>query len=190
MFYAINLKGIKKLANIFLFFAVLVVILRFIVIPNLFPTDYSEYVEKYSTEYNLETSLVYSVIRTESHFDCNAVSYRNAIGLMQITEQTALWAAEEIGIENFTVERLFEPETNIRIGCWYLNKLTVQFKNEVETMLAAYNAGSGNVSEWLRDENYSNDKVLLKEIPYGETKRYVKKVIISKKIYETIYNFS
>lgn len=187
MFYVFNLKIIKKIGNILLFFAVLIIVSRFIVIPKLFPTTYSEYVEKYSKEYNLETSLVYSVIRTESHFLPDAVSPKNAMGLMQITEQTGRWGAEEIGIKNFTIERLFEPQINIQIGCWYLNKLTIQFQEPVETALAAYNAGSGNVSKWLKDERYSDDSVSLKDIPYGETKKYVKKILITKKIYEAIY---
>ncbi len=81
---------------------------------------------------------------------------------------------------------LFEPNINIQIGCWYLNKLTNQF-GTTQTALAAYNAGSGNVSKWLQDSHYSDDGKTLIDIPYGETKRYVKKVMFVQKIYQWLY---
>ena len=78
------------------------------------------------------------------------------------------------------------PEINILIGCWYLNKLINQYDN-VETALAAYNAGSGNVSRWLADDEYSSDGIRLDYIPYKKTRNYVKKVQQAKKIYEYLY---
>ena len=66
---------------------------------------------------------------------------------MQITDKTGQWAAKELGIKDYSDEKLYDPEINIQIGCWYINKLLNQFE-DVETSLAAYNAGSGNVSKW------------------------------------------
>ena len=102
---------------------------------------------------------------------------------MQIREATGEWAAGLLDMEQYQKQTLFEANINIQIGCWYLNKLTNQF-GTTQIALAAYNAGSGNVSKWLQDSRYSDDGITLKEIPYGETKRYVKKVMLVQKIYK------
>ena len=111
---------------------------------------------------------------------------KDAKGLMQIGEITGEWAAELLDMEQYQKQMLFEPNINIQIGCWYLNKLTNQF-GTTQTALAAYNAGSGNVSKWLQDSHYSDDGKTLIDIPYGETKRYVKKVMFVQKIYQWLY---
>ena len=80
----------------------------------------------YSKEYGIDDSLVYSVIKVESKFNKKAVSKRNAKGLMQISEITQNWAQEELGLENIDI---FDPETNIKFGGWYLNKLFKEFDN-------------------------------------------------------------
>lgn len=188
MFYAFNIKNIKKIANVILIFAIFGVFARFIVLPNiLFPQKYLEYVDKFSEKYNIEPSLVYAVMLTESHFVPDALSRKGAKGLMQISDLTGEWAAEEIGIMGYTNDSLYNPEVNIEIGCWYLNKLIVQFNEPLETALAAYNAGSGNVSKWLANNQYSDDGKTLKQIPFKETRNYIKKVLTAKKIYELLY---
>ena len=106
---------------------------------------------------------------------------------MQITDGTGKWAAKSLKIEDYKQDSLFEPKKNIEIGCWYLNKLINQFEEPVETALAAYNAGSGNVARWLKDSEYSDDGRTLKKIPYPETEKYVKKVLMIKKIYQMLY---
>ena len=130
--------------------------------------------------------MVYAVIFTESHFEERAVSTKNAKGLMQIGEGTGAWGADILRLEGYTKESLFVPHINIQIGCWYLERLEKQF-GITETALAAYNAGSGNVSRWLENPNYSQDGKTLQQIPYGETKRYVKKVMTVQKIYQWLY---
>lgn len=188
MFYAFNIKNIKKVANIILVIAMFVIFCRFIVLPNiLFPQKYLEYVDKFSEKYNIEPSLVYAVMLTESHFVSDALSSKGAKGLMQISDITGQWAAQEIGIMGYTNDSLYNPEVNIEIGCWYLNKLIIQFDEPLETALAAYNAGSGNVSKWLKNSDYSEDGKTLKQIPFKETRNYIKKVLTAKKIYEMLY---
>lgn len=188
MFYAFNIKNIKKVANMILVIAIFVIFCRFIVLPNiLFPQKYLEYVDKFSEKYNIEPSLVYAVMLTESHFVSDALSSKGAKGLMQISDITGQWAAQEIGIMGYTNDSLYNPEVNIEIGCWYLNKLIIQFDEPLETALAAYNAGSGNVSKWLKNSQYSEDGKTLKQIPFKETRDYIKKVLTAKKIYEMLY---
>lgn len=188
MFYAFNIKNIKKAANILLVIAIFVIFCRFIVLPNiLFPQKYLEYVDKFSEKYNIEPSLVYAVMLTESHFVPDALSPKGAKGLMQISDITGQWAAQEIGIMGYSNDSLYNPEVNIEIGCWYLNKLIIQFDEPLETALAAYNAGSGNVSKWLKNSQYSEDGKTLKQIPFKETRDYIKKVLTAKKVYEMLY---
>ena len=144
----------------------------------LYPKKYSVYVEKYAEEYNLDENLVYSLIKAESKFNENALSRRGAKGLMQIADITRDWAIEELEL-NDDID-IYDPETNIRVGCWYLNTLYKEF-GKTELVIAAYNGGSGNVKKWLSDEEYSQDGENLHTIPFLETDRYITKV---KKYYE------
>ena len=137
----------------------------------------------YSKEYGIDDSLVYSVIKVESKFNKKAVSKRNAKGLMQISEITQNWAQEELGLENIDI---FDPETNIKIGCWYLNKLFKEF-NDLDLVITAYNGGSGNVSKWLKNDAYSRDGNKLHEIPFEETKNYLDKVKENYRVYKALY---
>ena len=136
-----------------------------------YPYNYKEYVEKYSNEYNLDPLLVLSVIKAESKFKENSTSSKGAKGLMQIMDSTGQWISSKI---------------NIKMGCWYLNNLIEQFGN-VDTALAAYNAGSGNVSQWLQDSEYSKDGETLYNIPFAETKKYVDKIKVNYKMYQYLY---
>ena len=176
-----------KAAKITIFFAVIILFCRWVALPYIFPRKHQQVIEQCAKTYQLPPSLVYGVIFIESRFQKDAVSIKDAKGLMQIGEMTGNWAGETLGILNYSQEMLFIPEVNIEIGCWYLQRLHKQFEN-TQTALAAYTAGSGNVSKWLCDSRYSDDGKTLKEIPFGETKRYVKKVTIVQKIYRWLYD--
>ena len=158
----------------------------FVMKKYVFPYKYSEYIDSFSEEYDIDPLLVLSVIKAESNFDKNAVSRRDAKGLMQIMDETGKWAAEEIGINYFLPNMLFDAELNIKIGCWYLAKLESEF-TDLDLVIAAYNGGSGNVGKWLKDEQYSKDGKKLDYIPFPETKKYVDKVKINYNIYKYLY---
>lgn len=158
------------------------------VLKYLYPIKYSEYVEKYSLEYKLDKNLVYSIIKAESGFDPKAVSTSNAKGLMQILDSTGKWAAEKIKIKDFESSMLLEPKINIRIGCWYIAKLLNQYDQNTDLALAAYNAGSGNVSKWLKDTGFSKDGKTLDNIPFEETREYISKINKYKKMYKKLYD--
>ena len=144
-----------------------------------YPLKYEELITKYSEEYNIDKALVASVIYAESKFDANAQSSKGALGLMQIMPNTAQEIASNLR-ENYDKEKLIEPETNIKYGCYYLSRLINKFEN-IDTALCGYNAGMGVVGKWLQDDRYSQDGISLKEIPYEETKKYVEKI---KKVYD------
>ncbi len=159
------------------------------ILRNIYPTEYAESVLHYSEEYGIDPYLVFAVIKAESGFDPDARSRKNALGLMQITEKTALWGAEETGMKGFVADDLFVPDINIKLGCWYLDRLMEEFDGYTELVVAAYNGGSGNVKKWLNDSALSKSGKKLDRIPFGETDRYVKKVGRYVKIYRKLYTF-
>ncbi len=155
------------------------------ILKTLYPCDYGDFVEKYAKENNLSEYFVYAVIECESGFDEKAVSYADARGLMQLTPDTFHWLQSKKG-EKFSDEMLFDPETNIRYGCYFYSILMREYGNEA-TAAAAYHAGMGNVSKWLENKEYSRDGKNLYEIPFSNTKKYVDKVTKTKNIYSKLY---
>lgn len=180
------IRFIKKLFTAAVAFALLLSFGYCVILPRILPLKYQDTVEKYAKEYELEKSLVNAVIFCESHFEPEVVSSADAVGLMQITQETGYWVSEQIQLNTDTVD-LTDPDTNIRIGCWYLHWLLEKFDGVEETALAGYNAGHGNVVKWLADDEMSKDGITLDEIPFEETKNYVKKVQLSKSIYHFVY---
>ena len=162
----------------------IILVLAVLALYRLFPMKYEKFIERYAAEYGLDKHLVSGVIYAESGFDTKAHSGL-ARGLMQLTDETADWIAAEMGID-YEYDMAEKPETNIKMGCYYLAHLIQKYEN-TETALAAYNAGMGNVSKWLSDEEYSSDGHTLSKIPYGETERYVKRVKIFTNIYQKLY---
>lgn len=152
-----------------------------------YPIKYEYFVEKYSQEYNLDKYLVYGVIRTESRFDKFAVSSADAKGLMQLTDETGRDCAKKVGISRYDENALFDPEINIQLGCYYLSNL-IKIYNDKDVAIAAYNAGPGNVDKWLLDKAYTDGNGNLTEIPFSETKSYVKKVNEATAMYKSLYD--
>lgn len=136
-----------------------------------YPVKYSTYITKYAKENDLDPYLVIALIKQESNFIADARS-EYAGGLMQLTEVTASEYAKKLDIADYNY---MDPETNIRIGCFVLASLIDKY-NDVDTALAAYNAGAGNVDSWLKNPDYSSDGKTLYYIPFSETRHYVKKV--------------
>lgn len=146
------------------------------------PMKYEEYVTKYAQECGVDPYLVYAIISAESSFRPDAESSAGAVGLMQMMPATATWLTEKYGLPE---GELTDPETSIRLGCYMLRYLSGRFGDDKTCLLAAYNAGEGNVSQWL--EKYSPDGKTLTTIPYRETSNYVKKVTARYEIYQEIY---
>lgn len=151
----------------------------------LYPREFAGFVTKYSAEYNVPEALVYSVIRIESNFDPKAQSHAGAMGLMQLIPDTLDWLSRLLG-EDAPTGEIFDPETNIKYGTYYLRHLYDRFGNW-DTALAAYNAGHGRVGNWLKDSRYSDDGVVLKNIPFAETRNYVNRVNDNLEHYKKLY---
>lgn len=178
----------KLIKNIFNLLLVILAILLGVTfaLTVIYPLGYREEIVEYSEKQDIDPFLVASIIRTESNFYNQAVSKKDAKGLMQITPTTAEWIAGEINEVNFSKEDLFDPKMNIKFGTWYLNRIGTNY-DDLDIILSCYNAGSGNVSEWLKDKELSSDGLKLDKIPFKETDEYVKKVKSNKKIYRLLY---
>ncbi len=147
------------------------------------PKDCKNYAREFSGKQNLKEELVLAIIKAESNFNKNAVSKKNACGLMQIVPKTFDFVVKTYNLECVDI---YNAKDNIEVGCCYLDYLFDKFGDET-LVLCAYNAGEGVVRAWLKDENYSNDGKKLDVIPYKETRDYVNKVKVYKRIYEGLF---
>jgi soluble lytic murein transglycosylase len=151
-----------------------------------YPIKYTDFVEKYGDEHNLDKELIYAVIKTESSFNSDAVSSVGAVGLMQITPETFDWLKIKMG-ENYSDLDMKDAETSIKYGVFFLSLLIDEFGDK-KTALAAYHAGRGRVNEWLDDASISPDGKTLENIPYKDTEYYVNKVTKAENIYRNLYD--
>ncbi len=144
----------------------------------LYPKVYYEQINKFAKKLKLDPALVFAIIREESRFDRFAVSPAGALGLMQLMPNTAKREAKKISINLINDRDLFEAEKNIYIGSFYLSKLITEFDNIVFA-IAAYNAGEAVVNSWIKENRYEGIDEFIEDIPYGETRAYVKRVLTS-----------
>ncbi len=182
-------KKSGKLLKAGLVFIIAVTVLGFVLklsLEKIYPTDYSEYVQKYSTLYGVDENLIYAVIKTESGFNKNALSEDDAKGLMQITPDTFNWIHSKLNDGEFTHDDMYNPEINIRYGVYLISYLLEEFDN-TQTALAAYHAGRGVVNKWVKNPDYSSDGKTLDTIPYKDTDHYVYKVTRYYNIYLRLY---
>ena len=153
----------------------------------LYPFPYQEMVYEYALENDLNPFFVAGVIRTESKFVATARSPKGAQGLMQMMPETAVWVAEQMEDREFTLDKLKEFRVSIKMGTWYLASLRKEFKGNEVLMLAAYNGGRGNVKQWMQNYGWTMSFDNPEEIPFGETREYVTRVLRSKQRYQELY---
>ena len=154
----------------------------------LYPRKYSQQVEQWAAEYGLDPLLVYAFIRTESGFDPAATSSVDARGLMQMTEETFIWLRSKIAPdEGLLFANLYDPETSIRFGCYYLHLCMERYNGDVATAAAAYHSGWGTVDALLQMEEHSADGETLQGFPYNQMNHYVKKITSCYARYQRIY---
>ena len=184
-------KYIKFIIIAILLIAIIIIIkasnIYNIILKQIYPIKYNEYVEKYATEYNVDSLLIYSIMKAESNFKENAVSSSGAKGLMQLMESTATEIANKIDEPLIEEESLLEVEKNIMIGTKYYSELLEQYNGNMLLALAAYNAGIGNVNKWIEEGTIKADGSDIENIPFKETNMYVRKIINNYKMYQKIY---
>lgn len=152
------------------------------------PLRYSDLIERYARERQLDPYLVYAVVKTESGFDEKAVSSQGARGLMQLMEDAFDWVKFRMGdTQDTTYDDMYNAEDNLRYGTYMLMLLMEEYDNNVRTTMAAYHAGRGQINKWLADSEYSEDGNNLKHIPISDTNHYVKKVVTAWENYRELY---
>jgi soluble lytic murein transglycosylase len=184
------LKIITKIlviAFIILILLFLVLKLEDIILRKVYPLKYSEYVEKYASEEELDPLLIYAIIKAESNFETNITSSSGAMGLMQLMDSTAREVTQKIGIAYPTKEILYDPETNILIGIKYYSMLIEKYDGNMLLALTSYNAGIGNVDKWIQAGTIKKDGSDIENIPFKETNNYVRKILRDYKIYQELY---
>ena len=152
-----------------------------------YPMTYAPEIRAAATEFSLDPAYVASVVLAESSFDAEAVSSVGAIGLMQIMPDTGEWIAGKLEDEPFDVQRLYQPEVNLRYGCWYLRFLLDRYDGDMYTASTAYHQGQGRVDQWLEDPEYSEDGRTLTAISSAVTDTYVNRIMESYANYQELY---
>lgn len=150
---------------------------------------YDDLIIRHARIYNIDDRLVWSVIYEETYFRSASIGDVGEVGLMQVTPLVAREWAKETGLSQFekeieadVVRFLSDPERNIQIGCWYLEKLRERYRNrpaETAMTLAAYNAGPSRVEEWTRDTNTSElkESEFIDRIGISSTRAYVSSIL-------------
>ncbi len=190
-----------KLANRFggkrrVIFILLILIISMLILSQMnwfwrliYPLKYEDIIIINAQEYDIDPALVAAMIFVESKYISSAQSHRGAMGLMQIMPDTGHWIAEQLAVSNFKEDKLLDPVINIMFGCWYIDSLMQQFNKQLIVVLAAYNAGRGNVKRWLDNKNWDGRNATIGDLPFDETKNYIKQVLEVYKKYKKIYSF-
>jgi soluble lytic murein transglycosylase len=144
----------------------------------LYPIAYWSTVKEVSGRYRVDPFIILSVMREESRFDPDARSVAGALGLMQIMPQTAHNLDKKLKMAISDNSGIYDVTINITIGAYYLSSLLKEF-GSLPVALAAYNAGEHKVREWLKEGKYSSYDEFIEDIPYDETKKYVKRVLLT-----------
>jgi len=152
----------------------------------LFPRPYWADLKRYSTQNELDPFLVASLIRQESEFNAGAVSHKNAVGLMQLLPGTGKKVAKEEKLRHFSANQLFTPGVNLQLGTRYFRTMVDKF-GSFEYALAAYNAGSDRVEDWLSAGNYRDPQEFVESIPFTETREYVQAILRNASVYRQLY---
>ena len=154
-----------------------------------YPCRYADTVTLYAELYDIDPLVLYAFIRTESNFNPNAQSDAGARGLMQITEVTFDWIKLKIAPdEALTFDDLFDPETNIRFGSYFVAYCLQRYGGDLATAAAAYHSGVGTVDGLLADSACSPDGQTLSHYPYPQMRRYVHKITTAYQRYQEIYS--
>lgn len=177
------MKKLRRLLAL-LIIAALCALAGFMAVSARFPIRHLDVITAHAGE--LEPSLILAVIMAESSFNPDARSHVGAQGLMQLMPATAEDIARRMGNRDFNPEDVWDPETNIAMGTFYLNWLLQRYNGDISLALAAYNAGLGNVDSWLRNSDFSADGVTLHTIPFRETDNYLQRIQQFQRIYRVL----
>jgi soluble lytic murein transglycosylase len=152
-----------------------------------YPLAYISHILDFSGA-QLDPLLVLSIMREETHYLKDDISWTGAIGLMQIMPATGKWIAQKMENPGYRESRLFNPRVNIKFGCWYIKFLFQDLGRDIFDVVAAYNGGQGSVKKWRKAYKGLKKIDFIEKIPFSQTRRYVKKVMKSYLMYRKIYS--
>ncbi len=152
-----------------------------------FPMPYRNSIEAHARAQSLDPYLVAALIRQESEFNPKAVSRSNARGLTQVMPGTGRELGRKLKIAKYRTAMLFTPDTNVKIGTYYLKALLDQLQGKWEATLASYNAGKSRVNGWLAATSYNEPAEFIESIPFSETRLYVQSVLRNAEVYRRLY---
>lgn len=153
----------------------------------IYPISYLDEIEEASAAAGVDPYLVAAVIRVESNFRPDRESPKGAVGIMQVMPDTAEWLFERDIFKSYKLKDLQDPIINIKLGTTYLGLLHQQFQYNQVKAIASYNAGPGNVNKWLGNDVWDGRLETADDIPFGETRKYVSKVMYYYKKYVDLY---
>lgn len=154
----------------------------------LFPTPYLRQITELSHKYAVPKELIYSIIRQESAFNRYARSPADAFGLMQLLPRVAKKTAQLSDVPYHSVEDLYNPKTNLSLGILHLRELLDKFDNQFVMAVASYNAPEEAVRNWVKDRFHDKPIEFIEDIPYRETRLYVKLVIRNLIFYQRLFS--
>lgn len=155
---------------------------------RLYPLYYTDLLQKHTTKYDIDPLFVAAMIREESSYNADIVSYAGAIGLMQIMPATGRELAGRLKIPRFSKKMLYNPDINIQMGSWYMKSLMNQFDNNHALVAGAYNGGPGRMRRWIKAKQIPDLDEFIEDIGIDQTRRHIKKVIDSYIIYQQLYS--
>jgi len=153
-----------------------------------YPMAFGEDVWGLCRDLDLDPMLIFGLMRQESTYHPTIVSPAGAVGIMQIMPGTGAKVAALSGMGSYSNDRLRDPEVNIALGIWYLSRLMARFDGQYPMAVGSYNGGPHNIGRWLRSKHGIGMEEFVEEIPFNETRDYVKKVVRNYAIYLAIYD--
>jgi soluble lytic murein transglycosylase len=153
----------------------------------LFPKAYWPDLRKYSELNGLDPYLVASLIRQESEFNAAALSRANAVGLMQLLPKTGKTVAKQVKLKGYSAPKLYTPSVNLQLGTRYFKEMVDKYNGQFEYALAAYNAGTDRVGDWLEQGHYRDPQEFVESIPFTETREYVQAILRNASVYRQLY---
>lgn len=157
------------------------------ILRQVFPVKHMPTITEAADRYQFDPIFIASVVKVESGFDERAVSSKGARGLMQVMPDTGAWVAQKMGLAPYADDMLYEPAFNVDIGTWYLRDLLNTFDDNEVVALAAYNAGLNRVRQWLDEGRWDGLEETLDDVPFEETRTYVRRVLATYEIFEWLY---
>jgi soluble lytic murein transglycosylase len=151
----------------------------------LYPLPYEAALRREAAKNDFDPMFAAGLIRQESTFQADAVSRKDAIGLMQVLPKTGKLLAKQLKVR-YTKDKLFEPDFNLAVGMVYISNL-VRLTGAPEYAAAAYNAGEDRIAAWKGERNYEEIPELVESIPFTETREYVQIVLRNTAVYRMIY---